>query len=136
MKTKIIILLLVIACFFSMTLSAAAHSGRTDSNGGHYDHSTGEYHYHHGNSAHQHYDIDGDGIKDCPLKFKTSSNKLTPEAIITILVFIVVLSPYAYILILPIVESNPKLSDRQAKILSIFILLLTILILLVVFLLI
>ena len=33
---------------------ALAHSGRTDSNGGHYDHSTGEYHYHHGEPAHQH----------------------------------------------------------------------------------
>lgn len=33
---------------------AHAHSGRTDSNGGHYDHSTGEYHYHHGYPAHQH----------------------------------------------------------------------------------
>jgi len=31
-----------------------AHSGGTDENGGHYDHSTGEYHYHHGYPAHQH----------------------------------------------------------------------------------
>lgn len=31
-----------------------AHSGRTDANGGHYNRSTGEYHYHHGYSAHQH----------------------------------------------------------------------------------
>lgn len=31
-----------------------AHPGNTDSNGGHYNHSTGEYHYHHGHSAHQH----------------------------------------------------------------------------------
>lgn len=30
------------------------HSGKTDGNGGHYDHSTGEYHYHHGYPAHQH----------------------------------------------------------------------------------
>ena len=33
---------------------ALAHPGRTDSDGGHYDRSTGEYHYHHGMSAHQH----------------------------------------------------------------------------------
>lgn len=33
---------------------ALAHSGRTDSKGGHMNHSTGEYHYHHGYSAHQH----------------------------------------------------------------------------------
>jgi hypothetical protein len=32
----------------------AAHSGGTDANGGHWNHKTGEYHYHHGYSAHQH----------------------------------------------------------------------------------
>lgn len=31
-----------------------AHRGRTDADGGHYERSTGEYHYHHGYSAHQH----------------------------------------------------------------------------------
>ena len=33
---------------------AQAHPGKTDGNGGHYDRSTGEYHYHHGYPAHQH----------------------------------------------------------------------------------
>ena len=52
------------------------HSGRTDGNGGHYNRSTGEYHYHHGYSAHDHYDINGDGIIDCPYTFKdNTSNK-------------------------------------------------------------
>lgn len=51
-----------------------AHPGRTDSNGGHWDRSTGEYHYHHGYSAHQHYDINGDGIPDCPYNFKDTTN--------------------------------------------------------------
>ena len=51
MKRRIflVFLLLVLLC-----IPAAAHSGGTDENGGHYDHSTGEYHYHHGHSAHQH----------------------------------------------------------------------------------
>lgn len=49
--------------------SVSAHPGRTDSNGGHTDHSTGEYHYHHGYSAHDHYDMDGDGVIDCPYDF-------------------------------------------------------------------
>lgn len=31
-----------------------AHSGGTDSKGGHRNHSTGEYHYHHGMGPHQH----------------------------------------------------------------------------------
>lgn len=40
---------------FYLSLNIAfAHSGRTDYSGGHYDRSTGEYHYHHGYSAHQH----------------------------------------------------------------------------------
>lgn len=37
-----------------MTSPSYAHSGRTDSSGGHYNHTTGEYHYHHGYPAHQH----------------------------------------------------------------------------------
>lgn len=53
-----------------------AHPGRTDSNGGHTDHSTGEYHYHHGYPEHDHYDMDGDGYLDCPYDFddKTGSS--------------------------------------------------------------
>lgn len=67
---KRFIILLVLMCCFCAT--AHAHSGRTDSNGGHTDHATGDYHYHHGYSAHDHYDIDGDGIVDCPMTFKPS----------------------------------------------------------------
>ena len=44
-----IILICTILC-----AQAYAHSGRTDSNGGHMNHATGEYHYHHGKPAHQH----------------------------------------------------------------------------------
>ena len=53
---------------------ASAHSGRTDSNGGHTDSSTGEYHYHHGYPAHDHYDMDGDGKVDCPYEFRDKTN--------------------------------------------------------------
>lgn len=47
----------------------SAHPGRTDGRGGHYDSETGEYHYHHGYEAHQHTDLDDDGIPDCPYDF-------------------------------------------------------------------
>lgn len=40
--------------FLCAPLVAFAHSGGTDANGGHYDKSTGTYHYHHGYSAHPH----------------------------------------------------------------------------------
>lgn len=46
-------LLLIVLCLFLCLASVSAHSGRTDANGGHRDSSTGEYHYHHGYSAHQ-----------------------------------------------------------------------------------
>lgn len=62
------------AVFFAVLLfiilsavTVYAHPGKTDSNGGHTDRSTGEYHYHHGYPAHNHSDLDGDGVKEyCP----------------------------------------------------------------------
>jgi hypothetical protein len=56
-------------------ISGSAHSGRTDARGGHRNHSTGEYHYHHGFPAHDHYDINGDGTKDCPYNFEDRTNR-------------------------------------------------------------
>lgn len=48
---KVILLVLLLSLF---SVAAFAHSGGTDSSGGHYDHKNGGYHYHHGYSAHQH----------------------------------------------------------------------------------
>lgn len=67
MRKQLLAFLLAFLLLLSPTV--LAHSGKTDSNGGHYDRSTGEYHYHHGYPAHQHYDMDGDGIIDCPYDF-------------------------------------------------------------------
>ncbi len=53
MRYKPIVVLFMVAVLL-ICVSSAAHSGRTDSNGGHRDSSTGEYHYHHGYPAHQH----------------------------------------------------------------------------------
>ena len=81
----LLIVLIVTPCI------ALAHPGGTDSEGGHTDRSTGEYHYHHGYPALQHEDKDGDGKKDCPYDFKDAtdhrtgstnsniSNKTTPK---------------------------------------------------------
>ena len=63
------LLAFLLAFLLLLSPAALAHSGKTDANGGHYDRSTGEYHYHHGYPAHQHYDTDGDGIIDCPYDF-------------------------------------------------------------------
>ena len=43
----LIVVLLLLLVFFAAVV-VYAHPGRTDSNGGHYNHSTGEYHYHDG----------------------------------------------------------------------------------------
>jgi hypothetical protein len=39
---------------FNLTIIGFAHPGGTDGSGGHYRGNSGEYHYHHGHSAHQH----------------------------------------------------------------------------------
>ena len=82
----------IILCYALLSIfpvSALAHQGKTDSSGGHYDHSIGEYHYHHGYPAHEHYDMDGDGDIDCPHDFvdktdhssgsSTASSSKTPS---------------------------------------------------------
>ncbi len=46
--------LLMAVLLLALTVPAYAHPGKTDANGGHYNHSTGEYHYHHGYPEHQH----------------------------------------------------------------------------------
>lgn len=66
-------LLSVIICF--------AHAGGTDGSGGHYNKSTGEYHYHHGYPAHQHdngacpYDYD-DNTADT---YKSTENDIAKD---------------------------------------------------------
>lgn len=59
----------ILSCIVVLTVTASAHSGSTDKNGGHYDHAAEEYHYHHGFAAHQH----PDGI--CPFETDDSQNQ-------------------------------------------------------------
>ena len=54
MKKILKLLIAAVLLISSVTIMAYAHSGGTDANGGHYDKSTGEYHYHHGYPAHKH----------------------------------------------------------------------------------
>ena len=66
---KKIICLMFVALIVSFSLiTAFAHGGRTDDNGGHYDRDTGEYHYHHGHPAHQH------ANGECPYDYNNSIN--------------------------------------------------------------
>lgn len=65
-KFRMAILLLLCSSVLFL-IPTSAHSGDTDSSGGHYNRSTGEYHYHHGYPAHQHID----GV--CPYMSYTNS---------------------------------------------------------------
>lgn len=67
-------LLIAIILCLCLPVLVSAHPGRTDYYGGHYNHSEGEYHYHHGYSAHQHSDTNGDGVLDCPYTFTGKPN--------------------------------------------------------------
>ena len=83
---KILFIFLTILLLTS-PLTVSAHSGKTDSSGGHYDYSTGEYHYHHGYPAHQHinglcpYKIDDININDYSYDeetYYTNSSEIFP----------------------------------------------------------
>lgn len=65
----------LILLFSSFLITAQAHPGRTDSDGGHNDNINGGYHYHHGEPAHQHYD----GVCPYDVDERASSSSLDDE---------------------------------------------------------
>ena len=73
--SKYVLALIIIS---NLSFSAYAHPGRTDSAGGHYNRSTGEYHYHHGYPAHQH----PDGI--CPYDFDDQTDYSVSDEVETV----------------------------------------------------
>ena len=80
MKRKIlsaVALLIAILCIPAAV--AFAHSGGTDENGGHWDHSTGTYHYHHGYPAHQHPNGICPYLDDAPEESSESSRRSTAQ---------------------------------------------------------
>lgn len=98
MRKKTLLPLICLILVLALSSTAGAHSGGTDSQGGHRNRSTGEYHYHHGYPAHQHtggecpYDYDdrtgensGSSSKKTTEKTSTNSpeksSKLTGEDI-------------------------------------------------------
>ena len=54
MRIRTITLIITVWLLIIFSAIAFAHPGNTDGKGGHYNRSTGEYHYHHGYSEHQH----------------------------------------------------------------------------------
>lgn len=80
MSKKIIFLIsLVIIFCFLFPVSLQAHPGDTDAYGGHYNHSTGEYHYHHGYPEHQHIDGGCPYMLSIPSQEETIKSKEKPQ---------------------------------------------------------
>lgn len=52
-KRKLKYIIVCAVLLLALCIPSLAHPGRTDSNGGHWNHSTGEYHYHTGEHAGQ-----------------------------------------------------------------------------------
>ena len=73
------LILFIIGLLLCSNILAIAHSGGTDSNGGHYDRQNEGYHYHHGYPEHEH----PDGV--CPYKNKTDITKKKPNIVIKII---------------------------------------------------
>lgn len=67
MIKRYLFLLLSLILILCLCVPTSAHSGKTDASGGHYDHSTGEYHYHHGYPAHSH-------VGGCPYDYDDNTN--------------------------------------------------------------
>ena len=67
MTKSIVAICLAIIFIFSFSFKSSAHPGSTDAYGGHYDRSTGEYHYHHGYPAHSH-------SNGCPYNYDDKTN--------------------------------------------------------------
>jgi hypothetical protein len=78
--------LAIFAIALIINLDAVAHSGRTDSQGGHNDHINGEYHFHHGESPHQH----PNGV--CPYEEDGGSSSPIAELIIEFSIAVIFLT--------------------------------------------
>lgn len=109
-----IFILTIIVC-----LSVYPHPGRTDSNGGHYNRTTGEYHYHHGYPEHQHkngvcpYDYDDNTSDDLNKSSITKdTNKKTKEvSLITVIEWISLVGGIGYVIAYcfgPTIKENRK----------------------------
>jgi hypothetical protein len=62
---------LVLAIIILFCVPVFAHSGKTDSKGGHHDRQNGGYHYHHGYPAHDH----TNGI--CPYEYDDKTGQIS-----------------------------------------------------------
>ena len=115
MKRTLAILLCVCLLLGALPLLAFAHSGGTDASGGHIDHSTGEYHYHHGKPAHQHPN------GKCPYSSSSSGNSSSRSAgdVIGIIFACLIGIPYLlwvlWAFLSPLIEKVKQHFSKESK---------------------
>ena len=98
----------IVAVFLILcNISCSAHSGRTDAYGGHYNRSTGEYHFHHGKPEHSH----PDGV--CPYKAKNEKSEFNHDIYLYVAIGIIAV-PFGVIFICSIItEIRTRKSKRK-----------------------
>lgn len=109
-RIVIIVIALIVFALLSFLSVAFAHSGGTDEDGGHVNHSTGEYHYHHGEAAHKHTDTDGDMESECPYK----KNQLGGSPVYNIVCFVLSIILIVFLWRISIKKLNePPISTKK-----------------------
>lgn len=68
MSKRVVVFVLLLLMPY-VIITSYAHAGDTDGNGGHYNRTTGEYHYHHGYPAHSH------ACGKCPYDYDDQTGK-------------------------------------------------------------
>ncbi len=118
---------LTILLTLTLLIPTSAHSGRTDSKGGHHNTFTGTYHYHHGKPAHDHYDMDGDGDLDCPYQYQDSTTGrstsdtngfvkwLKRQSIPELIISFVLIIPALIYIFNPVISFLTKVFSRTKK---------------------
>lgn len=84
------------------TVISRGHSGRTDGQGGHRDNISGGYHFHHGESAHQH--ING----ECPYDSPSFDSDLVLGLIVIYIIGLILIFKVGTEI--EFVKTNPKLT--------------------------
>ena len=111
---KHFIFFFIILALLGLIITVEAHSGRTDESGGHYDRSTGEYHYHHGYPAHQH----NNGI--CPYGHNdntetTNTTEDDDSSMTTLLITVIICLTAAVVIMVFVIRSKHKEIIKSQK---------------------
>lgn len=101
---KVLFIVISVLLLTTLSFTSFAHSGRTDSNGGHRDNINGGYHYHHGYPAHQHPN------GECPYIFDNNTSSISKNDIIAdttdYVALIIMLIAFTVFIILAIISEK------------------------------